>query len=53
MSGRVRPRFLDLSNSLRWVVSFTIRPLYPGETAPGTNRIGGWLDPTAGLDDME
>jgi hypothetical protein len=28
-------------------------PLYPRERAPGTHFIGGWVDPTAGLDDME
>jgi hypothetical protein len=27
---------------------------YPGERAPGTTHwIGGWVDPTAGLDDVE
>jgi hypothetical protein len=25
----------------------------PGERAPGTHWIGGWLDPRAGLDDLE
>jgi hypothetical protein len=25
----------------------------PGERAPGTHRIGGWVDPRAGLDDVE
>jgi hypothetical protein len=25
----------------------------PGEKAPGTHWIGGWVDPGAGLDDME
>jgi hypothetical protein len=35
------------------VVSLTPRPLYPGEEAPGTNWIGGWVDPRAGVDDME
>jgi hypothetical protein len=25
----------------------------PGETAPGTHWIGGWVDPRAGLNDME
>jgi hypothetical protein len=24
----------------------------PGEKAPGTQWIGGWVDPTAGLDDL-
>jgi hypothetical protein len=28
-------------------------PLYPGERAPGTRWIGGWVDPRANLDDME
>jgi hypothetical protein len=25
----------------------------PGEISPGTHWIGGWVDPTAGLDDVE
>jgi hypothetical protein len=25
----------------------------PGERAPGTHWIGGWVGPTVGLDDME
>jgi hypothetical protein len=25
----------------------------PGERAPGTHLIGGWVDPRAGLDDFE
>jgi hypothetical protein len=25
----------------------------PGESAPGTHWIGGWVDPSAGLDDVE
>jgi hypothetical protein len=35
------------------VVTFTPLQLYPREKAPGTNFIGGWVDPRAGLDDME
>jgi hypothetical protein len=35
------------------VVSFTPRPPYPRERAPGTHCIGGLVDPRAGLDDME
>jgi hypothetical protein len=36
------------------VVSCTPLPLYPqGERAPGTHWIGGWVDPSAGLDDVE
>jgi hypothetical protein len=27
--------------------------LQPGERAPGNRWIGGWVDPRAGLDDME
>jgi hypothetical protein len=25
----------------------------PGERVPGTNRIGGWVDPRTGMDDVE
>jgi hypothetical protein len=32
------------------VVSFTSRPLYPQGRNPGTNWIGGWVDPRAGLE---
>ena len=32
-----------------WVVSATLRPLYPRER-PGTHCIGGWVVPRAGLD---
>jgi hypothetical protein len=35
------------------VVSFKPLPFYPRKWAPGTNFIGGWVDPRAGLDDME
>jgi hypothetical protein len=35
------------------VVSFTPRPLYQRERAPGTHCIKGWVDPRAGLDNME
>jgi hypothetical protein len=35
------------------VVSFTPRPLYSGERAPGTHWIGGWVDPKIGLDEIE
>jgi hypothetical protein len=31
-------------------VSFTARPLYPRERAPGANWIGGWVDLRAVLD---
>jgi hypothetical protein len=48
------PHFLDLGNSWRWVVSFRPRPLYtPRKEPPGTHWIGGWVNPRAGLDDVE
>jgi hypothetical protein len=28
-------------------------PLYPRRKAPGTHWIGNWVDPRAGLDDLE
>jgi hypothetical protein len=31
----------------------TLAALPPGERAPGTHWIGGWVDPRAGSDDME
>jgi hypothetical protein len=34
-------------------VSFTARELYPGEIAPGTYWIGGWMGLKTGLDDVE
>jgi hypothetical protein len=35
------------------MVSFAARYLYPEERTPVTLWIGGWVSPTAGLDDME
>jgi hypothetical protein len=52
-NNAIDPHFLDLGTSWRWVVSFTAWPLYSGERAPGTHLIGGWMDPRAGLDDVE
>jgi hypothetical protein len=52
-SGCIDPHFLDIGTTWRWVVSFTPRPLYPGERAPGTRYIRGWVDPRTGLDDVE
>jgi hypothetical protein len=47
-------RIFNLGIRRRWVVSFTPRPLYPrGKIPPGTLWIGGWVDPRAGLDDVE
>jgi hypothetical protein len=49
VSGGIAPRILDLGTRLRWVVSFTPRPLYPRERASGTHWIGGWVGLRAGL----
>jgi hypothetical protein len=35
-----------------WSASRPVR-FAPGDRAPGTNRIGDWVGPTAGLDDLE
>jgi hypothetical protein len=43
----------DLSTRWCWVVSFTPRPLYPGERAPGNHWRGGWVSPRADLDAVE
>jgi hypothetical protein len=32
------------------MVSFTPQPLYPKGKIPGTHWVGGWVDPTVGLD---
>jgi hypothetical protein len=43
--------FFDLGTRWRWVVSFTLKPLYPPrETASGTHWTGGWEGPRAILD---
>jgi hypothetical protein len=47
---RYSSTFLNLGTRWRWVVSFTPQLLYPGERAPGTHWIGGWVGPRAGLD---
>jgi hypothetical protein len=40
----------DLGIRWRLIVSFTPRPLYPREKAPGTHWIGGWMGSRAVLD---
>jgi hypothetical protein len=52
-SGCIDPHFIDLGTSWKRVVSFTPLHLYPGERAPGTNWIGGWVGTRTGLDDVE
>jgi hypothetical protein len=50
--GNVYPRFLDRGTSWDWSASRPSR-FSPGERAPGTQWIGGWVDPRAGLDDTK
>jgi hypothetical protein len=45
--------FLYLGTSRRWVVSFTPPAFYPRGRSPGTHWIGGWVDPRAGMSDIE
>jgi hypothetical protein len=53
-SGYMDSHFLDLGTSWRWAVSFNAPVvLTPGERAPGTHWIGGWVEPRASLDDVE
>jgi hypothetical protein len=52
-SGCIDPHFLDLGISLgEWSASSPFR-FYHRERARGTHFIGGWVDPRAGLDDMD
>jgi hypothetical protein len=44
---------LDIGTSWRYVVSFTLRHFAPEERAPDTRRIGGWVGPRTGLDDVK
>jgi hypothetical protein len=46
----IAPRLLNLGNSLRWVVSFTPWPLYPGGRTLGTHWVGDWVGPRAILE---
>jgi hypothetical protein len=50
-SGRIDPHFLDLGLD-EWSASRPGR-FTPGERAPGTHSIGGWVEPTAGLNDVK
>jgi hypothetical protein len=52
-SGYIDPHFLDLGTSWgEWSVSCPGR-FIPGERAPGAHFVGGWVNPRAGLDNME
>jgi hypothetical protein len=48
-----RSHILDVASSLTLVVCLVLRLLYSWGKSPGTNFIGGWLGPRAGLDDVE
>jgi hypothetical protein len=50
---RYSSTILNLGTIWRLVVSFTPRPLYPGEITPGTYWIGGWVGPRADLHAVE
>jgi hypothetical protein len=50
-NGIIVPRITDLSTRWRWVVSFTLRSLYPqGKTPLVTHWLGGWMGLRADLD---
>jgi hypothetical protein len=47
--------YIVLTSALAGVEWSDLRPghFIPGERAPGTNWIGGWVDPRAGLEGVE
>jgi hypothetical protein len=49
-NGGMAPCILVLGTIWRLVVSFTPRPLYSRERAPGSQWRGGWVGPRASLD---
>jgi hypothetical protein len=52
-SGGIAPPFLTSAlDEGEWWASRPCR-FTPGERAPGTHRIGDWVGPTAGLDDVK
>ena len=50
--GGTAPTHSQPGNRRRWVISMTLRPLYPREE-PGTHCRGGWVGLGAGLGGME
>jgi hypothetical protein len=52
-SGCIVPPIRDLGSSLRWVVSFTPRPLYFRGKGFRAHWTGGWVSPGTCLDNME
>jgi hypothetical protein len=52
-SGGIAPPFLTSTlDGGEWLASRSSH-FTPGEKAPGTHRIGGWVGPRTGLDDVE
>jgi hypothetical protein len=49
VDGCVTARILNLGTGQRWVVNFTLRPLYPQRRISCTHWIGGWVGPRVGL----
>jgi hypothetical protein len=49
----MHPYFLDLGTSWRWMVSFTLLPLYLRGKSPFIHWIVGWVGPRFRLDDVE
>jgi hypothetical protein len=47
--GNIASCILNLGNGWRWVVSFTLRPLYSRGESTGTHWIGGWVSLRVGL----
>jgi hypothetical protein len=52
-SGCIDPRILVFGPSWRGVAASRPCRLTPGERAPDTYCIGGWVGPRTGLDDVE
>jgi hypothetical protein len=53
-SGGIDPRIHNLDSRWRWVVTFTrLGRLIPGEWAPGTHWLGGWVGSRPALDSEE
>jgi hypothetical protein len=52
LSGCIDPHFLTLAIAAEWSAP---RPYHftPGERAPGTYCMGGWVGPRDGLDDIK
>ena len=47
------PIILNFDIRWRWLIGFTLRPIYPWESASYTHCLVGLMGPTAGLDALE